>query len=107
MTPEQNKLLGQLLMSGVPLPLALPIALDPQAARAGAAEGVRIATAGANTVLDAVANPVKAKRKASAYSRRYKAAFKRLAPKYKNKNGTWKKNGFRSAVRAAHKEAKK
>ena len=46
-------------------------------------------------------------RKASAYSRRYGKAFKKVAPTYKLKNGSWKKNGFRSAVRAAHKLAKK
>lgn len=106
MTPEQNKRLGQLLLAGVPLPIALPIALDPDPMGSITA-GVNQFNQGANTVLDAVASPVKAKRKASAYSRRYKAAFKKLAPKYKNKNGTWKKGGFRSAVRAAHKEAKK
>lgn len=43
----------------------------------------------------------------SAYQRRYKAAFKKIAPKYKLKSGRWKKNGFRSAVRLAHKMAKK
>lgn len=46
-------------------------------------------------------------RKASAYGRRYKKAFKRQAMKYKKQNGTWKKDGFKRAVRAAHKEAKK
>ena len=45
------------------------------------------------------------RRKASAYNRKYKAAFKRVAPKYKLKNGNWKKGGFRAAVRAAHKIA--
>lgn len=47
------------------------------------------------------------KRKPSAYSRKYKAAFRRLAPKYKNKNGKWKKGGFKAAVKAAHKAVKK
>ena len=47
------------------------------------------------------------RRKTSAYNRRYRAAFKRVAPRYKLKNGNWKSNGFRSAVRAAHKVAKK
>ena len=92
-------------MSGVPLPVALPIAMNPQAAQAGLAEGARVFEQGANTVLDAVASPAKAKRKISAYNRRYKAAFKKVSPSYKLKNGTWKKNGFRSAVRAAHKMA--
>lgn len=45
------------------------------------------------------------KRKVSAYNRRYKTAFKRVSPKYKLKNGNWKKNGFKAAVRAAHKIA--
>jgi hypothetical protein len=45
------------------------------------------------------------KRKASAYNRKYKAAFKRVSKKYKKKNGEWKKGGFKSAVRAAHKDA--
>jgi hypothetical protein len=42
-------------------------------------------------------------RKASAYSKRYGKAFKKLSPDFKKMNGEWKKNGFRSAVRAAHK----
>jgi len=46
-------------------------------------------------------------RKKSAYSRKYKAAFKKTAPRYKLKSGKWKKNGFKSAVRAAHKAVKK
>jgi len=44
-------------------------------------------------------------RKASAYSKRYGKAFKKVSPDYKKKNGEWKKNGFRSAVNAAHKLA--
>lgn len=49
----------------------------------------------------------KAKRKVSAYQRRYKAAFKRISSRYRTKAGKWKKGGFKSAVRAAHKEARK
>lgn len=45
------------------------------------------------------------KKKASAYARKYKAAFKRVAPKYKLKSGKWKANGFRRAVKEAHKIA--
>ena len=52
---------------------------------------------------DLKANP---KRKPTAYQKKYKAAFKSIAPKYKLKNGKWKKGGFKSAVRAAHKKAK-
>lgn len=46
-------------------------------------------------------------RKPSAYSRRYGAAFKRVASKYKNKRGGWKKDGFKRAQKAAHRLAKK
>ncbi len=51
-------------------------------------------------------NPVQ-KKKMSAYQRRYKKAFKRIAPTYKTKGGKWKKDGFKKAVRQAHQEAKK
>lgn len=51
-------------------------------------------------------NP-KPKRRQSAYSRKYKKAFKLLAPKYKLKSGKWKKGGFKAAVKAAHKAVKK
>ena len=47
------------------------------------------------------------KKRASAYQRRYKAAFKKIAPQYKLKSGKWKKNGFKMAVKMAHKMAKK
>lgn len=45
-------------------------------------------------------------RKKSAYQKKYKAAFKKIAPKYKLKNGKWKKGGFKAAVKAAHKQAR-
>ena len=46
-------------------------------------------------------------RKASAYSKRYGAAFKRIAPKNKKKGGGWKAGGFARTQKAAHKAAKK
>jgi len=49
----------------------------------------------------------KTRRKISAYERRYKAAFKRVSTRYKNKAGKWLKDGFKKAVKAAHKEARK
>ena len=55
----------------------------------------------------APARKAKKKRKPSAYNKRYGAAFRRLAPKYKNKNGSWKKDGFKRASAAARKEAKR
>ena len=56
------------------------------------------------------ASPVsqdKPKRKASAYNRKYAAAFKKVKGKFMKKNGGWKKDGFKFANRAAHKLAKK
>lgn len=47
------------------------------------------------------------KRRNTAYQRRYKAAFRRIAPKYKLKSGKWKAGGFKKAVKQAHKEAKR
>ena len=49
----------------------------------------------------------KPKRKASAYSKRYGAAFRKLSPKYKLKNGSWGKDGFKRCQKAAHKLARK
>ena len=49
----------------------------------------------------------KPKRKVSAYNRRYKAAFRKIAPRYKLKSGKWKAGGFRRAVKEAHKMAKR
>jgi len=53
------------------------------------------------------AAPAKKPRKASAANKRYGAAFKRLAPKYKKKSGGWKKDGFKRCAAAARKEAKR
>ena len=47
------------------------------------------------------------KKRSTAYSRRYKKAFKSVSPKYKLKSGKWKKGGFKAAVKAAHKAVKK
>ena len=49
----------------------------------------------------------KPKRRRSAYQRRYKANFKKIAPRFKLKSGKWKKNGFKQAVKLAHKMSKK
>ena len=49
----------------------------------------------------------KTKKRRTAYQRRYKAAFKKVQKRYKLKSGKWKKGGFRSAVREAHKMAKR
>ena len=52
-------------------------------------------------------NQDKPKRKSTAYQRRYKSAFKKISKKYKLKSGKWKKNGFKLAVKEAHRLAKK
>ncbi len=57
-----------------------------------------------NQVMEPAPKP---KKRNTAYSRRYKAAFKRIAPTYKLKSGRWKKGGFRTTVRLAHKEARR
>lgn len=49
----------------------------------------------------------KKRKKRSAYHSRYSKAFKRLSPKFKKKNGSWKKNGFKNCAKAARKAAKK
>ena len=52
-------------------------------------------------------SPKKPKRKASAYSKRYGAAFREVAPRFKKKNGSWKTDGFKKAQKAAHKIARR
>jgi len=47
------------------------------------------------------------KKRSSAYSRKYKAAFKKVKSDYMTSKGTWKKGGFKRAVKAAHKAVKK
>lgn len=86
------------------MPIALTIVLDPNPV-ASATAGVQAFNTGANAALNAISNPGKAKRKVSAYNRRYKAAFKKAAPKHKLKNGKWKKGGFKRAVKEAHRNA--
>jgi len=49
----------------------------------------------------------KPKRRATPASKKYGRAFKRLAPRYKKKNGSWKKDGFARCVRAAHRKCRR
>ena len=77
--------------AGIPLSPELAKALD------------RMAQPGTEAIA---MKTIKTKRKATAASKRYGRAFKKIAPQFKLKNGSWKKNGFRNAVRAAHKLAK-
>lgn len=48
----------------------------------------------------------KKKRKSTKHQRAYKKAFAQVAPDFKKANGQWKKDGFKRAVKAAHKKAK-
>ena len=52
-----------------------------------------------------VVDPIKRK-KLTAYQRKYKREFAKIAPKYKKANGQWKKDGFKKAVREAHKRCR-
>ena len=52
-------------------------------------------------------NQVTKPKRKTAYQRKYKKAFKKIAPKYKLRSGKWKKGGFKTAVKLAHKEARK
>jgi hypothetical protein len=47
------------------------------------------------------------KPKPSAYQRRYKANFNKIVKDYKKKDGTWKKDGFKKAVKKAHAMSRK
>jgi hypothetical protein len=60
-------------------------------------------------LIEAVEDAVvkKVKRKASAYSKRYGRAFKKISSRYKLKSGAWKKNGFRLCAAEARRIAKK
>jgi len=73
---------------------------------AGIAQGMSM---GVPAVLPTVAReePVARapRKKVSAYNRKYKAAFKKIAPRYKLKNGKWKAGGFKRAVKEAHRIA--
>ena len=46
------------------------------------------------------------RRRKSAYQRRYEKNFKSIEMDYKLKSGKWKKNGFKRAVKEAHKMSK-
>lgn len=47
------------------------------------------------------------RRKVSAYQKAYGKNFKKVSPKYKKKNGSWKQDGFKNAQKEAHKLTKK
>ena len=54
----------------------------------------------------AVEETPKPRKKTTAYQRKYKKAFASVKGKYKLKDGKWKKDGFKNAVKAAHRMCK-
>jgi hypothetical protein len=46
------------------------------------------------------------RKKTTAYQRKYKKAFASVKSKHMKANGTWKKGGFKAAVKAAHRMCK-
>ena len=59
------------------------------------------------TEMTATSQVMPKKKRSSTYSRRYKEKLRKVAPRFKLKSGKWKKNGFKSAVKLAHKMSKK
>ena len=62
---------------------------------------------GSPGIMSPAAERMPKKKRSTAYQRKYKANFKKIANRYKLKSGKWKKNGFKMAVRMAHKMSKK
>jgi len=62
---------------------------------------------GSSSISSSSPEPIPKKRKASGYSKRYGRAFKQVQGQYKTKSGSWMKNGFKRAQKAAHALAKK
>jgi hypothetical protein len=73
---------------------------------AGIAQGMNMSVPGPLLTV-AQEEPVarSPRKKVSAYNRKYKAAFRKIAPRYKLKNGKWKAGGFKRAVKEAHRIA--
>ena len=69
-----------------------------------------IGEAGPELVLPLTGGSVnlqKPKRRVTKYQRTYKKNFKKISSKYKLKSGKWKNDGFKRAVKEAHKMTKK
>ena len=68
----------------------------------GNVKDVEEALEGVNPVEIAASAAITPQKKTTAYQKRYKANFNKIAKDYKLKNGKWKKNGFKNAVKRAH-----
>ena len=62
---------------------------------------------GSPGIMSPSAEKMPKKKRSTAYQRKYKANFKKIANRYKLKSGKWKKGGFKAAVKLAHKMSKK
>lgn len=69
-------------------------------------EKVKKGGKGASASAKGTSGPAQTNRRASARSKAYGRAFKRLAPTFKKKNGGWKKDGFKRCVKAAHRDCR-
>ena len=118
MNQAQQSRLAKFIAAGIPLPTAIILAMssdDQIMAEAQAA--LAMTNTAINQGRDVVADvgmdvlqgkPKKAKKKVkSAAQRAYAKAFKKVQSKYKLKSGKWKKDGFKRAVKEAHKLAKR
>ena len=99
MTPQEREYAARVLRS-IADTLLVPVAMTTQIPEDVLQAFVRGTSEGA-----VEAGKKAGKRKNSAYQRKYKAAFKRISPRYKLKSGKWKKDGFKRAVKEAHKIA--
>lgn len=58
------------------------------------------------TALQSIESNLDKPKVLTAYQKRYQRAFKKVKSDFKKKDGSWKSNGFKRAVREAHRIAK-
>ena len=75
-----------------------------EALRGMAHDNSCINCSGSTSTMEVVAT--KTKRKPSAYNKKFSKAFKKFAPRFKKKNGSWMKDGFKRTAAAARKSIK-
>jgi len=71
----------------------------------GNVRDVQEAIQGESMQVNAPSSPP-TRKKTTAYQRKYKKAFASVKRKHMKANGTWKKGGFKAAVKAAHRMCK-
>ena len=108
MDADRLELAAKLIRLGVPAPIALAAALDPDEAARGATDGVDAFAQGLNFTLNAPGRALKVarkvKRKPSAYAKRFGKEYKRLKAKHPR---TLHKTLMKRAHAAARKGGKK